>query len=111
MFIDHSTMRYLVNNPMLGRRICICLLLFKEFYFEVVVKPGILNFGLDHLSRITNGEEHSNLEDNFPNKKFLLVQIADEYFVGIIEFLSTGFTPREFTIVKNKYLVVRVVDY
>jgi hypothetical protein len=111
MFIDHSAMRYLVNNPMLGERICISLLLFKEFYFEVVVKLGILNSGPDHLSRITNGEEHGNLKDNFPDENFLSVQIVDEYFVGIIEFLSTEFTPREFTTVQNKNLVVRVVDY
>jgi len=33
MFTDHSSLRYLVNNPMLGGRICIWILLFQEFYF------------------------------------------------------------------------------
>jgi hypothetical protein len=41
--------------------------LFQEFDFEVIVKPGKLNEGTDHLSRITNGEERINLEDNFPD--------------------------------------------
>jgi hypothetical protein len=63
MFTDHSTLRYLVNKPVLGGRICRCILLFREFDFEVVVKPGRLNAGSDHLSRITNGEEPSNLEE------------------------------------------------
>jgi hypothetical protein len=54
-----------------------------------VVNPGRLNEELDHLSRITNGEEPSNLEDNFPNAQFFSVQIANEYFADIIEFLST----------------------
>jgi hypothetical protein len=58
--------------------------LFQEFDFEFVVNPGILNVGPDHLSRITNGEEHSNLEDNFPYAKIFLVQIVDEYFSDII---------------------------
>jgi hypothetical protein len=89
MFTDHSSLRYLVNKPVLGGRICRWLLLFQEFDFEVVVKPGRLNAGPDHLSRITNGEEPSNLEDNFPDAQLFSVQIVDEYFADIIEFLST----------------------
>jgi hypothetical protein len=38
-----STMRNLVNKTLLGGRICRWLLLFQEFDFEVVVKPGRLN--------------------------------------------------------------------
>jgi hypothetical protein len=33
MFIDHSALKYLVNKPMLGRRICRWLLLFQEYEF------------------------------------------------------------------------------
>ena len=40
MFTYHSTLQYLVNNPMLGGRIFRWLLLFQEFYFEIVVKTG-----------------------------------------------------------------------
>jgi len=89
MFIDHSTLIYLVNKPMLGGRICRWILLFQEFDFEVVVKPGRLNAGPDHLSIITNGEEPSNLEDNFLDAQLFSVQFVDEYFANIIEFLST----------------------
>jgi hypothetical protein len=64
-FTDHSALKYLVKNPMLGVRICRWLLLFQEFDFEVVVKPGKMNVGPDHLSQVTNGEEPKNLEDNF----------------------------------------------
>ena len=67
MFTDHSSLIYLVNKIMLGGIICKWLLLFQEFDFEVVVKPGRLNVGPYHLSRINNGEEPSNLEDKFPD--------------------------------------------
>jgi hypothetical protein len=43
MFTDHSTLKYLVNKLVLGGRICRWLLLFQEFDFEVIVKPGKLN--------------------------------------------------------------------
>jgi hypothetical protein len=93
MFKNHSSLIYLVNKPVSGERICRWLLLFQEFDFEFVVKPGRLNTGPCHLSRITNGEEHNNLEDNFPYAKLFLVQIDDEYFSNIIEFSSIGFSP------------------
>jgi hypothetical protein len=83
MFTDHSAIRYLVNKPVLGERICRWLLLFQEFDFEVVVKPGRLNAGPDHLSKITNGEELNNSEDNFPDAQLFSVQIVDEYFANI----------------------------
>jgi hypothetical protein len=80
MFIDHSTLKYLVNKPVLGGRIYLWLLLFQEFDFEVIVKPGKLNAGPDHLLRVTNGEEPMNLEDNFLDAQLFSVQIDDDYF-------------------------------
>jgi hypothetical protein len=73
MFTDHSSLKYLVNKPVLGGRICRWLLLFQEFDFEVIVKPEKLNAGPDHLSRVANGEEPTNLEDNFLDAKLFLV--------------------------------------
>jgi hypothetical protein len=90
MFTDHSAMKYLVNKPVLGGRICRWLLLFQEVDFEVIVKLGKLNAGPDHLSRVRNGEEPMNLEDKFPYAQLFSVQIADDYFTEIIQYLSIG---------------------
>jgi hypothetical protein len=78
MFTNHFALKYLVNKPVLGGRICRWLLLFQEIDFEVIIKIRKLNAGLDHLSRITNGEEPTNLEDKIPNAHLFLVQIVDE---------------------------------
>ena len=51
-FTDHSALKYLVNKPVLEGRICRWLLLFQEFSFEVIIKPGRCNIGPDHLSRL-----------------------------------------------------------
>jgi hypothetical protein len=67
MFIDHSALKYLVNKPVLGGRICIWLLLFQEYDFDIVVKPGRMNKGPYHLSRLEHGEEPTSLEDTLPN--------------------------------------------
>jgi hypothetical protein len=39
-FTNHSTLKYLVNKPVLEGRICRWLLLFQEFSFEVIIKLG-----------------------------------------------------------------------
>jgi hypothetical protein len=61
----------------------------------------------DHLSSITNGQEPTNLEDSFPDAQLFLVQVHNEYFVDIIEYLSTGSAPQEFITAQKKNMVVR----
>ena len=51
----------------------------------MIVKRRELNPGPNHLSRVTNGEKPTNLEDNFPDAQLFSVQVVDEYFVDIIE--------------------------
>jgi hypothetical protein len=63
MFTDRSTLKYLVNKPLLGRIICIWLLLFQEYDFEIGVKLGRMNKVPQHLSRLEHGEEPTSLED------------------------------------------------
>ena len=84
MFTDHSALKYLVNKPVLGRRICRWLLLFQEYDFEIIVKPGRLNVGPDHLSRLESGEEPTNLEDSFPDAQLFSIHISDDYFIEIL---------------------------
>ena len=50
----------------------------------MIVKPGRLNAGPDHLSRITNGEEPMNLEGNFLDAHLFLVRVDNEYIADIV---------------------------
>jgi hypothetical protein len=42
-------------------------MLFKEYDFEIMVKPGRMNKGPYHLSRLEHGEEPTSLEDTLPD--------------------------------------------
>jgi hypothetical protein len=102
MFTDHSTLKYLLNKPVFGGRICIWLLLFQEYDFEIVVKPGRMNKGPDHLSRLEHGEEPTSLEDTLPDAQLLAIRRVDDHFDEIFHFLSTRMAPHEYTIIKKK---------
>ena len=102
MFTDHSALQYLVNKPMLGGNICQWLLIFQEFDFEIVVKPGQLNAGPNHLSRIENMEELTNIDDGFPNAQLFCVDIANDHYAPIIQFLATGVATEEISTTQKK---------
>ena len=85
--------------------------LFQQYDFEIIVKPGRLNAGPDHLLQIDSGEEPSNLKDNFPDAQLFAIQIADEYYTDIIHFLTTGWAPDESTKHQKKQLVVKAADF
>ena len=114
MYTDHSMLKHLVNKPVLGGKICRWFLMFQEFDFEVIVKPGRLNVGPDHLSRIESGEEPTNLEDIFPDAQLFAIHMMDDQnheFNAIIKFLSIGYAPKGISTNKKKHLVVKAADY
>jgi hypothetical protein len=84
MFVDHSVLKYLVNKTVLGGRICRWLLLFHEYEFEIVVKPGRMNKGPDHLSRLEHGEEPTSLEDTLSDAQLLAIRNIDDRFTEIV---------------------------
>ena len=111
MYADHSALKYLVNKPVLGGRICKWLLLFQEYDFEIIVKLGRLNAGPSHLSRLESGEEPTSLEDSLPDAQLFTIHITDDYFVDIIGFQTTGIVPAEYSTKQNKQLVVKAVNF
>ena len=84
MFTDHSALKYLVNNLVLGGKICRWLLLFQEFDFEIIVKSGHLNVGPYHLSPIEIGEEPMSIEDGLPDAQLFRVGMVDDYYEKIV---------------------------
>ena len=90
MFTDHFALQYLANKPVLEGEIFRWLLLFQKFSFEIVVKPGRLNADPDHLSRIETGEEPTNIDDRLPNADVFHVDITNDHYAPIIQFLATG---------------------
>ena len=111
MYTDHSTPIYLVNKLVLGGRIYKWLLLFQEYDFEIIVKPGRLNAEPNHLSRLESGEEPTSLEDNLPDAQLFSIHITDDYSIDMIEFLTIGTVLVEYSTNPKKQLVVKAVDF
>ena len=111
MFTDHSTLKCLVNKLVSVGRICKWLLLFQEYDFEIIVKPGKMNKGPYHLLRLEHGEEPTSLEDTLPDAQLLAIRKIDDHFPDIVQFLSAGMAPSKYTISQKKQLVVHVAYF
>ena len=92
---------------MLGGRICQWLLLFQEFDFDVVVKPGKSNVGPNHLSRIQKGETGGNLDDDLPNAHVFRIKKFLDQFTNIVLFLAIGRALLEYTSAQRRQLVTQ----
>jgi hypothetical protein len=85
--------------------------MFQEYDLEIIFKPRRMNKGHDHLSRLEHGEEPTNLEDTLLDAQLLSIRNIDDHFADIVQFLSTGMAPSEYTIPQKKQLVVCVADF
>jgi hypothetical protein len=57
-----------------------------------------MNKGPDHLSRLEHGEELTSLEDALSDAQLLAIRNIDDHFVEIVQLLSLGMEPSEYTI-------------
>ena len=73
-YTDHQALKYLVNKPLHHGRICRWHLLFQEFEFKVIVRPGKANVGPDHLSRVESGEDPIRIDDDLPDAHLFRVE-------------------------------------
>ena len=51
------------------------------------------------------------MDEGLPDAQLFAIQMVDDYFQDIVQYLSTGFSPSEMTTKQKKQLVVRVADF
>lgn len=78
MFTDHSTLKYLLNKPMMWGRIYRWFLLFQEYDFDIIVKPEKLNVGTNHLSWLEYGDQDGSLDGSLPYAQLFSVRMVDD---------------------------------
>jgi hypothetical protein len=110
-FTDHQALKYLVNKPVHQGKMCRWLLLFQEFDFEVIVRPGKKNVGPDHLSRLETGEDLTGIEDDFPDANLFRVEAVPKELEEIANFLEEGKAPDDLPTNKWKILAMKVAPF
>ena len=74
-------------------RICRWFLLFQKFSFEVIINPGKLNVGTDHLSRLELGESCGDVDEQITYACIFKVEAIPNYLSDIALFFSMSVFP------------------
>ena len=110
-YTNHQALKYLVNKPLHHGRIFLWLLLFQEFKFKFVVRPGKLNVDLDHLSWIDIREEPIGVEDDLPDAPLFRIEAVSEELEEIAQFLENGQAPEGMSMKKKRILAMKDAPY
>ena len=96
IFIDHSTLKYLLTKQDAKARIIRWVLLLHEFNLKIKDRKGVENVVVDHLSRLTIAHDsHSPpINEEFPEESLLFIENA-LWYVHITNYLATGEIPGE----------------
>ena len=89
VFIDHSTIKYLMTKKDAKPKLICWVLLLQEFYVEIRDKKGSENMVVDHLSRM---ETLETLQ-----KHHLQIDETSPWFADITNFLFVGIIPPDLT--------------
>lgn len=106
MFTDHSTIKYIMNKPIVNGRIIRWLLLVQDFNVTIIEKLGKANVVEDFLSQIKkdNGD-CAPMQDEFLDENLFSISIKTPWFIDIANYLATSKFPPKFTSKQKNHIV------
>jgi hypothetical protein len=107
--VDHQTLIYLADKPIVIGWITRWLLLLQEFNFQVIYKPRKVQFVPDQLSCAKNGEPTIGVEDQVLDAIFFLI-IVDKY-APIKEYFVKGYFEDNIPKEESKHLAIKSRPY
>ena len=108
-YVDHLALQYLVNKPQVSGRLVRWLLLFLEFDFKVIYKPGKTHGVVDALSYNEGAEPATRIPDQTTDAQLFSMQ--PDWIHPIIDYLQTGTFPPSMTKEVRKCLAYRAIPF
>jgi len=97
IYIDHATIKYLLNKFDSKPRLIRWILLLQESDLVIRDKKGSKNVVVDHLSRLVNEEvtsKEAEVRDEFPNESLFLVS-KRPWFANMATLKAAGIIPKD----------------
>ena len=112
IFIDHSSLKYLLTKQNAKARLIRWVLLLQEFNLQIKDKKGVENVVVDHLSRLTIAHDTQNppINEEFPEEYLMQLEKAP-WYAHISNFLTTGEIPSDWKEHDRKYFLAKIYSY
>ena len=108
-YVDHLALQYLVNKPQVSNRLAWWLLLFLEFDFKVIYKPGKIQSVVDALSRNEGAQPATEIPDQTTDAQLFSMQ--PDWIYPIIDYLKIGTFPPSMTKEARKRLAYQAIPF
>ena len=115
--VDHAALLYLVSKLSLTGKLARWMLLLQEFDLDIQHRPSMQHVVADYLSRIENGADAAEMDDDFPDGAILHILTnnpdqnftppKDKWLTEMSEFLNTRLPPPWMQTDEKKRLAVR----
>ncbi|KAL5540766.1 hypothetical protein UlMin_044089 [Ulmus minor] len=113
VYTDHSAIKYLVEKKDAKPRLIRWVLLLQEFDLEIRDRKGTENQVADHLSRLEQNQENSEvINETFPDEQlFFLTQTQLPWYADFVNYLVSGMLPPDLTSQQKKRFLHNVKFY
>ncbi|KAL5579626.1 hypothetical protein UlMin_012068 [Ulmus minor] len=113
VYTDHSAIKYLVEKKDAKSRLIRWVLLLQEFDLEIRDRKGTENQVADHLSRLEQNQESSEvINETFPDEQlFFLTQTQLPWYADFVNYLVSGMLPPDLTYQQKKRFLHDVKFY
>ncbi|KAL5554123.1 hypothetical protein UlMin_041524 [Ulmus minor] len=113
VYTDHSAIKYLVEKKDAKPRLIRWVLLLQEFDLEIRDRKGTENQVADHLSRLEQNQENTEvINETFPDEQlFVLTQTKEPWYADFANFLVSGLLPLDLTSQQKKRFLHNVKFY
>ena len=102
VFIDYSTLKYLLTKHDAKARLIRWILLLQEFSLHIKDKKGVENVVANHLSRLAMA-----INDDFPEESLMLVEVAP-WYAHIANYLVIREVPSQWKTQDKKYFFAKI---
>ncbi|WJZ97355.1 hypothetical protein VitviT2T_015964 [Vitis vinifera] len=112
VFIDHSTLKYLLTKQNAKARLIRWILLLQEFDLQIRDKKGVENVVADHLSRlaIAHNSHVLPINDDFPEESLMLLA-KTHWYAHIANYLVIGEVPSGWKAQDRKHFFAKIHAY
>ena len=95
VYSDHAALKYLLTKKEAKPRLIRWVLLLQEFDIEIRDKKGSENVVVDHLSRMTHGEEGDAvpIHEAFPDEQLLSIEVSEPWYADLVNYLVSKQVP------------------
>jgi hypothetical protein len=108
---DHSSIRFLMNKPIINGRVTRWLLLLQALNISILDRPGKENLVDDLLSRIKNECDYIPIDDSFLDEHLFSVSIDTPWFADMSDYLATSKLPSHFSPHEKSRIITQSDNY